>query len=253
MIFDIITIFPNFFDFFLHNSIIKRAYLEKKIIVNLFDLRKYSHKKNNQIDDSPYGGGAGMLLAFPPFYDCLSNIKRTSKSRIILLSPQGNVLKQEKIIDYAENFTQLIILCGNYEGVDARILKFIDEEVSIGDYILTGGEISAMVFIDSITRILPGVIKKDSYLYDSFQNGLLKYPQYTRPQNYKGEKVPSILLSGNHQKINEWRQKESLKITFLKRPDLFKKKKINIKMKKMLADTMIQEKEKKEIIIKNED
>ncbi|KAB8121745.1 MAG: tRNA (guanine(37)-N(1))-methyltransferase [Candidatus Phytoplasma cynodontis] len=233
MIFDIITIFPNFFNFFLDHSIIKRAYLKKKIILNILDLRKYSHNKHNQVDDTVYGGGSGMLLAFPPLYDCLLNIKREKRSRVILLSPQGIVLKQKKVIHYAEKYTQLIILCGNYEGVDARILKFVDEELSIGDYILTGGEFAAIILIDAITRVVSGVIKKESYLQDSFQGGLLKYPQYTRPQIYKGESVPSVLISGNHNKIKEWRKKESLKNTLLKRPDLLEEKnKIQIKNKK---------------------
>ncbi|WP_457916017.1 tRNA (guanosine(37)-N1)-methyltransferase TrmD [Candidatus Phytoplasma sacchari] len=245
MRFDIITIFPNFFDFFLNHSIIKRACFKKKILVNILDLRKYSHNKNNKIDDSIYGGGAGMLLSFPPFYDSLLSLKRKSKSIVVLLSPQGNLLKQKKVFYYAENFKQIIILCGNYEGVDSRVLKFVDEEISIGDYILTGGEISAIVFIDSIVRVLPGVIKKESYSQDSFHNGLLKYPQYTRPQSYKGEKVPSVLLSGNHKKIEEWRQKESLKNTLLKRPDLISKKKLDIKMQKILEEIIYNKKLKK--------
>ncbi|WCA22490.1 tRNA (guanosine(37)-N1)-methyltransferase TrmD [Candidatus Phytoplasma oryzae] len=245
MRFDIITIFPKFFDFFLNHSIMKKALLANKIQVNILDLRLYSYNKNNQVDDSVYGGGSGMLLAFPPFYDCLMNIKRKLKSRVILLSPQGNLLEQKKIINYSENFEQLIILCGNYEGIDARILKFIDEEVSIGDYVLTGGEIAAIVLIDAITRVLPGVIKEESCLKDSLQNNLLKYPQYTKPQVYQGESVPSILLSGNHNEINKWRQKESLKVTLIKRPDLLNKAEIDEQTKKILKEILKKENNKK--------
>jgi tRNA (guanine37-N1)-methyltransferase len=236
MKFDIITIFPNFFDFFLNNSIIKKAYQKKKIIVDIFDLRKYSQKKHNQIDDIPFSGGVGMLLTFPPFYECLKQIKKDIKSRVILFSPQGKILNQKIVFRYAQKFSQLIFLCGNYEGIDARILDYVDEELSLGDYILTGGEIAAIVVIDAITRVLPGVINPESCLKDSFQNDLLKYPEYTRPQEYKGHKVPDILLSGNHQKIEEWKIKESLRSTFLKRPDLIKIEKLNTKMKKLLEE-----------------
>ncbi|TVY12117.1 tRNA (guanosine(37)-N1)-methyltransferase TrmD [Candidatus Phytoplasma pini] len=234
MKFDIITIFPSFFSNFINHSIIKKAQLKKKITIEIHDLRKYAQNKHNKIDDKPYGGDYGMLLAFPPMYECLKKIKVNNKSRIILLSPQGNILKQEKAFAYVQKFSHFIILCGNYEGIDNRILKYVHEEISIGDYILTGGEISAIVFIDVLVRIVPGVIKQESYLKDSLQNNLLKYPQYTKPQNYKKHKIPEILLSGNHQKILEWRKKESLKNTFLKRPDLFKKLKLDEKNKKIL-------------------
>ncbi|MDO7983458.1 MAG: tRNA (guanosine(37)-N1)-methyltransferase TrmD [Pigeon pea little leaf phytoplasma] len=222
---DIITIFPNFFDYFLNHSILKRAKEKNKVIMNIHDLRFYSHNKHFKIDDKPYSGDAGMLLSFPPLYDCLEKIKSNikNKSKVILLSPQGNVLTQYKANQYVNDFEQLVIICGNYEGVDARILNFIDEELSIGDYVLTGGEIASLVFIDVIIRLIPGVIHKNSYLSDSHQKGLLKYPQYTRPFEYKNYKVPSILLSGDHQKIYKWRLKESLKSTFKKRPDLLEK------------------------------
>ncbi|MDO8030025.1 tRNA (guanosine(37)-N1)-methyltransferase TrmD ['Planchonia careya' phytoplasma] len=221
---DFITIFPNFFDYFLDHSIIKRAQEKNKVIVKIHDLRKYSHNKHFKIDDKPYSGDAGMLLSFPPLYDCLAKIKKNIriKNKIILLSPQGNLLTQSKVNQYVNHFEQLVIICGNYEGVDARILNFIDEEVSIGDYVLTGGEIASLVFIDVLIRLIPGVINEVSYLSDSHQKGLLKYPQYTRPFEYKNYKVPSVLLSGDHKKIYKWRLKESLKNTFKKRPDLLK-------------------------------
>ncbi|MDV3196044.1 MAG: tRNA (guanosine(37)-N1)-methyltransferase TrmD [Candidatus Phytoplasma stylosanthis] len=236
MKFDIITIFPHFFDNFINNSITKRALDKNKIQINLHDLRKYSQNKHHQIDDTPYGGGTGMLLSFPPFYECLKQIKKNNYTNVILLTPQGNLLNQKKVIEYSEKYHHLIILCGNYEGVDERILQYIDEEVSIGDYILTGGEIAAMILINSITRILPGVIKKESYIQDSHQNGLLKYSQYTKPQNYKNHKVPSVLLSGDHKKIIKWRKKDSLRNTFLKRPELLNKIKLDPESEKLLKE-----------------
>ncbi|KND62707.1 tRNA (guanosine(37)-N1)-methyltransferase TrmD [Candidatus Phytoplasma phoenicium] len=223
MKFDIITIFPNFFENFLNHSIVKRAQAKKKITINIHDLRTYSQNKHRKIDDVPYGGDIGMLLAFPPFYECLQNIPKETKSKVILLSPQGHLLQQSKVFHYAKEYIHLIVLCGHYEGVDARILNYIDEEVSIGDYVLTGGEIASTVLIDAVTRLIPGVIKKESYLQDSLQHNLLKYPQYTRPRNYKNHSVPDILLTGHHQKISKWKKEESLKNTFLKRPDFLKK------------------------------
>lgn len=223
MIIDIITIFPNFFDRFIETSIIKRAILKEKVKIRIHDLREYSFNKHKQIDDTPYGGGVGMLMTFPPFYECLEKIK-TDESKVIFLSPQGEVFNQTTASKYAEDEKHLIILCGHYEGVDARILEYVDYEVSIGDYVLTGGEVAAMVITDAITRLIPGVITPESYLEDSHQNGLLKYPQYTKPEVYKGHQVPEILLSGHHENIRKWRQKESLKTTYTKRPDLLNKK-----------------------------
>ncbi|MDV3167202.1 MAG: tRNA (guanosine(37)-N1)-methyltransferase TrmD [Vigna little leaf phytoplasma] len=236
MRFDIITIFPNFFESFLTNSIIKRALIKNKIQINIHDLRSYSRDKNKKVDDNPYGGDVGMLLSFPPFYECLKNISKELKHKVILLSPQGKLLKQPVIFDYVEKYTHLIILCGNYEGIDDRILKYVNEEISIGDYILTGGEIAATVLIDAVTRIVPGVIKEESYLKDSLQHNLLKYPQYTKPKNYKNHEVPNILLTGNHKKIAAWRKKESLKNTLLKRPDLLKNANLDEKTLKLLEE-----------------
>lgn len=222
MIIEIITIFPLFFKSFCDNSIIKRALEKNKVQIKIHDLRKYSVNKHHQVDDCIYGGGAGMLLSFPPFFDCLQKIK-SPKSKVILLSPQGIIFNQSQATDFALKESHLIILCGNYEGIDARILKYVDQEISIGDYVLTGGEIAATVVVDAIVRLLPGVINQESYLSDSHQQGLLKFPQYTRPQSYQNQEVPSVLLSGNHEKIRIWREKESLRITLQKRPDLLKK------------------------------
>jgi tRNA (guanine37-N1)-methyltransferase len=235
MIIEIITIFPFFFKSFCEISIIKRALEQKKVQIKIHDLRTYSKNKHNQVDDSVYGGGVGMLLSFPPFFDCLQKIK-TPQSKVILLSPQGQIFNQIQATNLATKETHLIILCGNYEGVDARILQYVNVEISIGDYILTGGEIAATVLVDAITRLLPGVIKEQSYLEDSHQQGLLKYPQYTRPQNYLNHKVPFILLSGHHEKIRCWRQKESLKSTLQKRPDLLDNKKLTLEETKLLTE-----------------
>ncbi|AOF54749.1 tRNA (guanine-N(1)-)-methyltransferase [Maize bushy stunt phytoplasma] len=235
MIIEIITIFPLFFKSFCETSIIKRALEQKKVQIKLHDLRTYSKNKHNQVDDSVYGGGVGMLLSFPPFFDCLQKIK-TPQSKVILLSPQGQIFNQIHATNFAQKETHLIILCGNYEGVDARILQYIDAEISIGDYVLTGGEIAATVLVDAITRLLPEVIKEQSYLEDSHQQGLLKYPQYTRPQSYFNHEVPAVLLSGNHAKIRCWRQKESLKATLQKRPDLLENKKLTLEQTKLLTE-----------------
>ncbi|CAM11882.1 tRNA (Guanine-N(1)-)-methyltransferase [Candidatus Phytoplasma australiense] len=235
MIIEIVTIFPLFFKSFCDNSIIKRALNQQKVQIKIHDLRKYSVNKHQQVDDCVYGGGVGMLLSFPPFFDCLQEIK-TPQSKVILLSPQGKIFDQVQANNYASNTPHLIILCGNYEGVDARILKYVDQEISIGDYVLTGGEIAATVVVDAIVRLIPGVIKHESAFSDSHQQGLLKFPQYTRPQIYQNQEVPSVLLSGNHAQIENWRQKESLKITLQKRPDLLINKKLSSKEKVILEE-----------------
>lgn len=225
MIIDIITIFPEVFQNFLETSIVKRAITNDKLIVNLHQLRNYSHNKHKNIDDTPYGGGAGMLMAFPPFYDAIMALKKEN-TKVIYLSPQGELLTQSIAFEF-KDYEHLILLCGHYEGIDARIDSLIDYEISIGDYILTGGEIPAMVLIDTITRLIPGVISDESVLEETFSYGLLKYPQYTKPEEYQGLKVPEILLSGHHKNILNWRREMSLKKTFEKRPDLLKKAKLS--------------------------
>ncbi|MGI6770931.1 MAG: tRNA (guanosine(37)-N1)-methyltransferase TrmD [Acholeplasmataceae bacterium] len=222
MIIDIITIFPEMFNDFLSTSIVKRAIEDGKVTVNLHDLREYSHNKHRNIDDTPYGGGTGMLMAFPPFYDVIKKLKKEN-SKVIYLSPQGKLLDQPLAFKLAE-YDHLILLCGHYEGIDERVLNFVDLEISIGDYILTGGELAVMVLVDAVTRLIPGVITLESVTEDSLTDGLLKYPQYTKPRTYKGFDVPEILLSGHHEEINKWRQRESLKATLKKRPDLLEKK-----------------------------
>lgn len=233
MIIDIITIFPNFFDQFLTTSIIKRAIMQELVEIRIHDLRNYSLNKHKTIDDTPYGGGVGMLMSFPPFYECLKDI-RTQQSHVVLLSPQGSVFNQTKATHMAQTHQHVIFLCGHYEGIDERILDFVDEEISIGDYVLTGGEVAAMVIVDAMTRLVPGVITEASYKEDTHQQGLLKYPQYTKPEIYQGLKVPEILLSGHHENIRKWRLEESLKKTYQKRPDLLEQKVLSQEEQKVL-------------------
>jgi tRNA (guanine37-N1)-methyltransferase len=218
MIIDIVTIFPEFFDAFLKTSIIKRAIDSQLIDVKLHQLRDYSHNKHKKIDDTPYGGGAGMLMQFPPFYDVIKTLK-TEETTVILLSPQGKLFNQSQAIELAEK-KHLVLLCGHYEGIDARVESLIDMEISIGDYVLTGGEIPAMIVADTVSRLVPGVIHEESQETDSLQHGWLKYPQYTKPESYQGYQVPEVLISGNHQKIEAWRQETSILNTIQKRPDL---------------------------------
>jgi len=218
---DIITIFKEMFNEFLDNSIIKNAIIKGKVEINLHDLRDYSHNKHKKIDDTPYGGGAGMLMQFPPIYDAIHKLKKKN-SKVIYLSPQGPLLNQKSSIEFSK-IEHLILICGHYEGIDDRVLNFVDYEVSIGDYVLTGGELPAMVLCDSIIRLLPGVIEEESVIEDSLYNGILKYPQYTKPEEYKGIKVPEVLLSGHHENIRNWREAMSLEQTRKKRPDLLKK------------------------------
>lgn len=215
---DILTLFPRMFDGFISESIIKRA-IDKKIVeINIIDLRKYSNHKHGQVDDTPYGGGAGMVLMVDVVYNALNDLK-TADSVVIMMTPDGSVFNQEKAYKY-KNFKHIILLCGHYEGFDDRIRLLVDIELSIGDYVLTGGEIPSMVVSDSIVRLLDGTITKDSIENESFNNNLLDYPVYTKPREFMGEEVPSVLLSGNHQEIAKWRYEQSLKRTRERRPDL---------------------------------
>lgn len=215
---DILTLFPGLFDGFLNESIIKRA-IDKKIInINIVDFRKYSHLSNNQVDDTIYGGGPGMLLRCEPIFECIDDLRRED-TKIAIMVPDGTVFNQ-KVAHKLKNLTHLIIICGHYEGFDERIKTLADFEISIGDFILTGGEIPAMAITDAIIRLLPGVINEESLTSETFENNLLDYPSYTKPRVYRGMEVPEVLLSGNHQKIAEWREKMRIKKTKEKRPDL---------------------------------
>jgi len=224
---DIITIFPKMFKPVLEESIIKRAQNKGKVKIYIHNLRDYSLDKHKKVDDRPFGGGSGMVLNAQPIFRAVEDIKPQViglRSRVILLCPQGVELKQKAAKRLAKN-KHLILICGHYEGIDERVRGYlVDEEISIGDYVLTGGELPAMVLVDCLVRLVPGVLgDRNSLNFESFEGNLLEYPQYTRPANFRGMKVPQTLLSGNHHKITEWRKKESIKRTKQKRPDLFKK------------------------------
>ena len=223
---DILTLFPSMFDGFKDESIIKRAIESKKVKINTHNFRDYSKNKHKKVDDTPYGGGNGMVLMCQPIFDTVEKIK-TNDSKVILLSPQGKTYNQKMAYDLSKE-KHLILICGHYEGFDERIKTICDDEISIGDYVLTGGELPAMVITDSIVRLVPGVIDEKSHLNESFNNDLLDYPQYTKPRSFNGMDVPSVLLSGDHKKIDEWRKNTQIKITKEKRPDLFE----NFKLEK---------------------
>ena len=221
MKFDILTLFPEMFSS-LEQSIIGRAVENGQISINLINIRDFSTDKHKKVDDTPYGGGAGMVMMPDVVYSAYESLE-SSDAKVIYMSPKGKTLNQEKVEELSKE-SHLIILCGHYEGIDQRVLdKIVDEEISIGDYVLTGGEIPAMVLIDSVSRYVKGVLKEDSIKEETFSNGLLEYPQYTRPEIFQGERVPEVLLSGNHQEIDKWRKEKSLEITKKNRPDLLKK------------------------------
>ncbi len=219
---DILTLFPEMFEGFLNTSIIKRAVEDKLVEINLINFRKYSNSPQNKVDDTPYGGGAGMVLMIEPIYNAIKDLKSYS-SKVILLTPDGIKYNQKEAYNLAKE-KHLIIICGHYEGFDDRIRKIVDLEISIGDYILTGGEIPSMVITDSIIRLIDGVITKESHLNESFNldDNMLDYPTYTKPQEFMGMKVPDVLLSGNHKEIEKFRKEESYKKTVKRRPDLLK-------------------------------
>ncbi|MBO5715525.1 MAG: tRNA (guanosine(37)-N1)-methyltransferase TrmD [Clostridia bacterium] len=229
MRFDIMTLFPELVSSVLGESIIGRAQKAGYVSVHAHNIRDFANNKHNKVDDTPYGGGFGMLMMAPPIYDCYEFVKNqvkaemgeNIKSKVIYMSPQGKVLTQKKAQELAE-YDNLIILCGHYEGIDSRVLEeIVDEEISIGDYVLTGGELPACVLVDSISRLREGVLAdKKCYEDESISSGLLEYPQYTRPYEFHGKKVPDVLISGNHAEIDKWRAAKSLEITKQKRPDL---------------------------------
>lgn len=219
---DILTIFPDMFNDFLNTSIIKRAIDRKQVNINIIDFRTYSKDPHKRVDDYGFGGGKGMVLMPEPIYDAVEAI-RTLDSKVILLTPQGKTYNQKLAYDLSKE-SHLIIICGHYEGFDERIRALADIEVSIGDFVLTGGELASMVITDSVTRLVDGVIEKDSHENESFNDNLLDYPVYTKPVNFKGMEVPEVLLSGHHANINKWRKDESIKRTKERRPDLLEKR-----------------------------
>ena len=230
----ILTLFPDMFIEFKNESIIKRA-IEKGVVeIEAIDIRQYSLDKHHHVDDTPCGGGAGMVLQV----DVLARAIRANtsdNSHIIMMTPQGEKYSQKKALEL-KKYDELVIICGHYEGFDERIRSFVDEEVSIGDYVLTGGELPAMVISDSIIRLLDNAIREESHEDDSFSTGLLEYPQYTRPIDFEGMVVPEVLLSGNHKEIALFRKKESLRRTYLKRPDLLENYKLSKEEEKLLEE-----------------
>lgn len=230
---DILTLFPEMFNVFNH-SIIGKA-LENNIInINTINIRDFTEDKHKKVDDYPYGGGAGMVMTPQPIVDSLKKVKETNKGKIIFLGPRGKTFNHEMANDLSKE-EELVFLCGHYEGIDERCYDYIDLEISLGDFILTGGEMACIPIVDSICRLIPGVLgKSESFMEESFYEGLLEYPQYTRPEEFRGLKVPKVLLSGHHDNIRKWRKSKSLKITKQRRPDLFKKYNLTKEDKKLL-------------------
>ncbi len=236
---DVLSLFPEMFQGVFGESILKKAAEKQAVTYNVVNFREYADNKHGQVDDYPYGGGAGMVLKPQPIFDAIEalSIEKEKKPRVVLLCPQGERYTQKKAEQLAQE-DHLIFICGHYEGYDERIREHvITDEISIGDYVLTGGELGAMVVIDSVVRLLPGVLgNEDSPIKDSFSSGLLEHPHYTRPANFRGMTVPEALTSGNHKHINEWREKQSLKRTFERRPDLLKDYPLSDQQKKWLEE-----------------
>ena len=222
MTIDILTLFPNMFEGFLNESIIKRAISKKQVVINIHNFRDYSLDPHHKVDDYAFGGGEGMVLMPQPIFDCVASLKKEN-SKVILLTPQGQTFNQKMAYTLTKE-EHLIIICGHYEGFDERIRTLADIELSIGDFVLTGGELASMVITDAIVRLLDGVIKSGSHENDSFNNNLLDYPVYTKPVDFKGMRVPDVLLSGHHENIKNWRYQEQLKRTKERRPDLLEKR-----------------------------
>lgn len=248
MQFNVLTLFPEMF-MSLQESIIGKA-TEKGIIdINLINIRDFSKNKHKKVDDTPYGGGAGMVMMPDVVYDAYNSIiaksKCNEKIRTIYMSPQGKKLDQKKVEELSKE-KQIIILCGHYEGIDQRVIdEIVDEEISIGDYVLTGGELPAMVLIDSVSRYVQGVLKEDSTKEESFSQGLLEYPQYTRPEIFNGKQVPEVLLTGHHKNIEKWRREQSLMNTLLKRPDLLEEVELSDEDRNILRKLKLSDKDKK--------
>lgn len=215
---DILTLFPNMLEGFLNDSIIKRAKNAGLVEINCINFRDYSKLNNHQVDDTIYGGGPGMLLRCEPIFECIDDI-RQENSKIAIMVPDGEVFKQSVARELSK-IEHLIIICGHYEGFDERIRTLADYEISLGDFVLTGGEVPAMAIVDAVVRLIPGVINNESLESESFEDGLLDYPVYTKPSEYRGMKVPDVLISGDHKKIDEWRKNEKIRKTKEKRPDL---------------------------------
>lgn len=228
----ILSLFPEMFDGFLETSIIKKARLKNLVEINIVDMRAFTEDKHNRVDDYPYGGGAGLVLMCQPVIDAIKASK-TEDSKVILLSPQGPTFNQEMAYDFAQE-KDLVLVCGHYEGFDERIRDYVDMELSIGDFVMTGGEIASMAVSDAVIRLIDGVITQESHEDDSFSNGLLEYPHYTRPRVYEGKEVPEVLLSGHHENIRKFRLEKSLEKTLRIRPDLLENREFTKEESKIL-------------------
>ena len=243
---DILTLFTEMCDRVMSESIIGRARAKGIIETHCHNIRDYTENKQKQVDDAPFGGGMGMIVQAQPVYDCFKAVESTGdgqKPYVIYMSPQGKTLSQKKALELSKK-PWLVLLCGHYEGVDERVLEeIVDEEVSIGDYVLTGGEAAALIVSDAVIRLLDGVILEDSHEDDSFSNGLLEYPQYTKPVEFEGKKVPDVLLSGHHANIRRWRLKESLRKTMRRRPDLLETRAFSKEEEKLLEEVRMEEQE----------
>ena len=231
----ILTLFPEMFDGFMNNSIIKRAIANKIVSFELVNIRDYTLDKYGRVDSAPVGGGAGLVMRCQPVIDAL-NAHKSSNSKVYLMSPRGKTFNQQKAHSMAKYEEDIILICGHYEGIDERVNDYVDVLISIGDYILTGGEIASMAISDAIVRLLDGAISNESILEESFENGLLEYPQYSEPYDYDSKKIPDILYSGNHKAIEKWRKKESLRLTKKYRPDLFEKYELTKEEKSLLEE-----------------
>lgn len=238
---DILTLFPNMVKGPLKESILKRAQEKRLVRINVLDIRSFTHNRHRTADDAPYGGGAGMVLKPEPIFEAVEFIKSKvqgpkSKVKVILMSPQGKRFDQGMAKRMAKE-KHLIFICGHYEGIDERVKKIVTDEISIGDYVLTGGELASLVVIDALVRLIPGVLgKEESIICDSFYSGLLDYPHYTRPEEYRKMRVPSVLLSGNHERIARWRRKEALRRTLKRRPDLLEEIKVSNEDKRLIRE-----------------
>ena len=235
----IITLFPKMFEGFVGESIIKRAIEKNVCSVEIIDMRDYSLSKHKHVDDTPYGGGAGMVLACD-VVDRAIKANSSENSYKIMMTPQGNRYNQQKAVELSTK-EEIVLICGHYEGFDERIRTFVDEEISVGDYVFTGGEIPSMIIADSVIRLLGQAIKQESHEDDSFSNGLLEYPQYTRPLEYNGMVVPEVLVNGNHKLINRFRKKESLRKTYLRRPDLLESYEFSKEDRKLMDEVLEEE------------
>ncbi|MES1021637.1 tRNA (guanosine(37)-N1)-methyltransferase TrmD [Gloeocapsa sp. BRSZ] len=222
MRFDIVTLFPDFFSSALQSGLLGKALARQIATVNLINPRDFTTDKHHKVDDEPYGGGVGMLMKPEPIFAAIESLPVIPRREVILMTPQGQTLKQPLLQELATNYDQLVVICGHYEGVDERVLHLVTREISLGDFVLTGGEIPALALINGVTRLLPGTVGKvESLKAESFEAGLLDYPQYTRPAKFREWKVPDVLLSGNHEKIAQWRYEQQIQRTRDRRPDLY--------------------------------